>query len=154
MIAANPAQLLPVLRALSVLCVKSHPQPSPSRQLASPNPSYFNFKLSTFNRLSPKLFRIRTSGKHACNPIGMCTSKTKHLKLFRMSTSKKTGRGEGAHRQRPPNGVRESARRIQFGTALVGTCFDATLFFYTACGSRIFRSGVGQAQSPKTPRCV
>jgi hypothetical protein len=37
--------------------------------------------------------RIRTSGKHTGNPTGMSSSKTKHLKLLRMNTYKKTGGG-------------------------------------------------------------
>jgi len=45
------------------------------------------------NRSAANSFRTRTSEKHTRNPIGMNTSKTKHLKLFRMNTYKKTGEG-------------------------------------------------------------
>jgi hypothetical protein len=38
-------------------------------------------------------FRIRTYAKGARNPFTMNTSKTKHLKPFRMNTYKKTGEG-------------------------------------------------------------
>jgi len=55
---------------------------------------------SSFSRLftrhsSPatKPFRIRTSTKRPRNSFRMCTSKTKHLKPFRMNTYKKTGEG-------------------------------------------------------------
>jgi len=43
-----------------------------------------------------KSCRIRTSAKPAPNPFGIRTSKTQHLKPFRMNTSKKTGGGGGA----------------------------------------------------------
>src|SRR5579859_1174333 len=43
-----------------------------------------------------KSCRIRTSAKPAPNPFGIRTSKTQHLKPFRMNTSKKTGGGEAA----------------------------------------------------------
>ena len=43
-----------------------------------------------------KSFTIRTSEKHVRKPSGMNTSKTQHLKPFRMNTSEKTGGGEGA----------------------------------------------------------
>ena len=43
-------------------------------------------------------FRIRTSGKHVRNPIGMNSSKTQDLKLFRIRTYEKT-RGRGPYRQ-------------------------------------------------------
>jgi hypothetical protein len=38
--------------------------------------------------------RIRTSGKHARNPTGMNSSKTQHLKLFRIRTYEKNREGE------------------------------------------------------------
>jgi len=38
-------------------------------------------------------FRIRTYGKRARNPLRIRTSKTQHLKPFRMNTYKKTGEG-------------------------------------------------------------
>src|ERR1700734_1855730 len=57
--------------------------------------SSFSRLLARHPSLAPKSFTIRTSGKCTPNPIRMCTSKTNDLKLFRMSTSKKTGRGEG-----------------------------------------------------------
>ena len=41
----------------------------------------------------PKSFRIRTSIKSVCNSFKMNTSKTQHLKPFRMNTYEKTGRG-------------------------------------------------------------
>jgi hypothetical protein len=44
-------------------------------------------------RRAPNPCRIRTSVKFTRNPFTMCTSKTKDLKPFRMSTYKKTGRG-------------------------------------------------------------
>jgi hypothetical protein len=40
-------------------------------------------------------FRIRTSAKHTRNPSRIRTSKTQDLKLFRMNTSRKRGRGVG-----------------------------------------------------------
>ncbi len=86
---------------LRVLCVSA---------FSSPNFSSPDFKLSTFNRFSPISFRIRTSGKHSRNPIGMSSSKTKHLKLFRMSTYKKTGEG----------GPTAKVRSMAFGNRLAG----------------------------------
>jgi hypothetical protein len=65
---------------------------------------YICSTLSTRNRslVSPqrsgwaaKPFKIRTSEKHACKPRRIRTSKTLDLKLFRMNTYKKRGRGEG-----------------------------------------------------------
>jgi len=43
--------------------------------------------------LGPKLFRMRTYEKLACNPFGIRTSKTQDLKSFRIRTYKKRGGG-------------------------------------------------------------
>jgi hypothetical protein len=43
--------------------------------------------------LAPKLFKIRTYEKRARNPSGICTSKTRDLKSFRIRTYRKTGGG-------------------------------------------------------------
>ena len=78
MILYNPAQsILPPLRALCALCVKTHIQPRPgvSLQFAA-NPR-----------------RMNTSAKRTLNPCRMNTSKTQHLKSFRIRTYKKTGEG-------------------------------------------------------------
>jgi hypothetical protein len=78
MIAAYPTQLsLPALRALCVVCVKYHLQPRPAQ---SP-------------RFTAKSRRIRTYAKYVRSPCRMNTSKTKHLKPFRMSTYEKTPGG-------------------------------------------------------------
>jgi hypothetical protein len=69
---------------------------------SSPNLFAFHFKLlalsvvegSTFHCFSPKSRRIRTYAKQPPNPFTICTSKTKHLKSFRIRTSKKTGEGD------------------------------------------------------------
>jgi len=50
-----------------------------------------------------KSFIIRTSTKHTRNPFRICTSKTKHLKPFRIRTYEKKGRGP-ATRILPPLG--------------------------------------------------
>jgi hypothetical protein len=55
--------------------------------------SSFSRLLARHSSLATTSFTIRTSGKHARNPIGMNSSKTQHLKLFRMNTYKKTGEG-------------------------------------------------------------
>jgi hypothetical protein len=58
---------------------------------------------STTSTRHPKIaipFRIRTYAKHTHNPSGMSTSKTKHLKPFRMSTYRKTPGGDPRHSQR------------------------------------------------------
>src|SRR5580692_1171546 len=68
---------LPDLRALCVLCVKSHLQPRSDQS----------------RHLAAKPSRIRTSAKHTRNPFRIRTSKTKDLKPFRMSTYRKRGRG-------------------------------------------------------------
>ena len=44
-------------------------------------------------------FRIRTSAKHSHNPFRICTSKTQHLKSFRMNTYEKTLRGTSQSRR-------------------------------------------------------
>jgi hypothetical protein len=49
--------------------------------------------LTTHNSLFTNSFRIRSSEKRARNPFGMRSSKTLHLKSFRMCSSKKTGVG-------------------------------------------------------------
>ncbi len=61
-----------------------------SRALPSTDP--FDTRLGPIAAIP---FIIRTSAKCARNRFGMNTSKTKDLKLFRMNTSKKTGRGRG-----------------------------------------------------------
>ena len=48
---------------------------------------------------APIPFRIRTYEKHAPNPFGMRSSKTKDLKLFRMCSYKKRGAGTPATRR-------------------------------------------------------
>jgi len=55
----------------------------------------FSFGNLTTNNspLSTISFTIRTYEKHTHNPFGIRTSKTQHLKPFRMNTYKKTGRG-------------------------------------------------------------
>src|SRR5580692_3659546 len=68
---------LPDLRALCVLCVKSHLQPRSDQS----------------RHLAAKPSRIRTSAKHTRNPFRIRTSKTQDLKPFRMSTYRKRGRG-------------------------------------------------------------
>jgi hypothetical protein len=65
--------------------------------------------------------RIRTSAKHARNPIGMNSSKTQHLKLFRMNTYRKTRGGapppatiQRLWEIRSPDTIRHSLRRNLF----------------------------------------
>jgi hypothetical protein len=86
--------------------------------------SSFSRLLARHSSLATKSFTIRTSGKHLHNPIRMCTSKTKHLKLFRMSTYRKKGRGVGpAHSGRflgSPAWVADG--RHEFVTIPSGTC--------------------------------
>ena len=61
----------------------------PARQIFS-----FRNLTTRHSQLSTISFTIRTSAKLACNPFRIRTSKTQHLKLFRMNTYKKTGWGE------------------------------------------------------------
>jgi hypothetical protein len=70
------------------------------------------------NGFRANFFRINTYGKHARNPIGMNSSKTQHLKLFRMNTYKKTGGGapppatiQRLWEIRSPDTIRHSLRR-------------------------------------------
>jgi hypothetical protein len=82
MILANSAQpLLPPLRALCALCVKTHIQPRQGVSL----------------RFAANASRMNTSAKRTLNPCRMNTSKTQHLKSFRMNTSKKPGGGGDPH---------------------------------------------------------
>ena len=54
--------------------------------------SFRSFILATHHSpLATIPFRIRTSEKHVRKPSGMNTSKTQHLKPFRMNTYEKTG---------------------------------------------------------------
>jgi hypothetical protein len=49
---------------------------------------------TNYSPLSTISFTIRTYEKYTHNPFGIRTSKTQHLKPFRMNTYKKTGRGD------------------------------------------------------------
>jgi hypothetical protein len=55
--------------------------------------SFLGHALLRHRFVSTILFRIRTYAKRARNPFTMNTSKTKHLKPFRMNTYEKTGEG-------------------------------------------------------------
>jgi hypothetical protein len=66
----------------------------PFRMFASLPPPLTNRSPLFFSFFSaPNPFIIRTSAKRACNSLRICTSKTQHLKPFRIRTYEKTGEG-------------------------------------------------------------
>jgi hypothetical protein len=85
MVVTNPTHLsLPSLR---VLFVRRLPRPGRGVKTdLQPRPA-----LSS--QLTAKSRRFRTSAKHVSNLFGIRTSKTQDLKVFRMTTYKKTGEG-------------------------------------------------------------
>jgi len=86
----HPLKRYSTILPLSVGCQLSAVS-SPVNRLFVFSP--FNFRQSTVNFLSAISFRIRTYVKRARNLFTMNTSKTQHLKSFRMNTYKKTGEG-------------------------------------------------------------
>jgi hypothetical protein len=79
------------LSPLSATHTKKHPGGGTSQA----PPKNFNRNPSVFNCFSPKSFTMRTYAKHTCNPFRMRTSKTQHLKSFRIRTYEKMGGGGG-----------------------------------------------------------
>jgi len=77
------------LSPLSATHTKKHPGGGTSQA----PPKNFNRNPSVFNCFSPKSFTMRTYAKHTCNPFRMRTSKTQHLKSFRIRTYEKMGGG-------------------------------------------------------------
>ena len=71
------------LKNLAVLSVTSHKSPIRAWVLSLPPIA--------------KFITIRTYEKLACNPFGIRTSKTQHLKPFRIRTYEKRGWGRGAN---------------------------------------------------------
>jgi len=86
---------------LPVLPVTSHKSPVTASAL-------FRAPVTRHQSRVTKSFTIRTSVKRARNSRRICTSKTQHLKPFRMNTYKKTGEGaQGGPYDRPNLSSRE-----------------------------------------------
>jgi hypothetical protein len=79
------------------------------------------------SQIAANSIRIRTYQKHTRNPFRICTSRTKDLKSFTMSTYEKRGGGTPPRpAPRLPPEILASAQPIQFGTAPAGTCLAQT----------------------------
>ncbi len=69
----------------------AHPSSQSLRVSETPSTNPLTIRHSPLSAIS---FKIRTSTNHASNPCRMRSSKTQHLRSFRIRTYKKTG-GEG-----------------------------------------------------------
>ena len=85
-----------------------------------------------------KSFTIRTSANRTRNPFRMNTSKTKHLKLFRINTYEKTGGGEEVNAHSWP----------LTDSHLAHTRNAATSFNSCGCAQLSTHPGVGGVKAP------
>jgi len=83
----------PALKYLAVLLVTSHKSPITAWVLSLPpvtnHPSRITKSFATLRLRVVLARRIRISEKHACNLFGIRTSKTQHVKSFRIRTYEK-----------------------------------------------------------------